>query len=59
MKYNELIDPELRKEARTYPFNRFIVAAGNIYQDLAWRLEKTPEIIEEKKLKQKVFAVFH
>ena len=55
MKYNELIDPELRKEARTYPFNRFIVAAGNIYQDLAWRLEKTPEIIEEKKIETEGF----
>ena len=34
MNYKELIDPELRKSANSFPFNPAIVAVGNLYQDL-------------------------
>ena len=36
MNYKELIDPELRKSANSFPFNPAIVAVGNLYQDLEW-----------------------
>ena len=48
MNYLELIDPELKKNARTVPFNRFVTAAGNIYQEAAWRLTKCPQDIKEE-----------
>ena len=48
MDYKELIDPELRKSASSYPFNKGVVAAGNIYQDLAWHTTKVPEGIKEE-----------
>ena len=48
MNYKELIDPELRSSANSFPFNRGIVAMGNLYQDLEWRLTKVPEGMEEK-----------
>ena len=31
MDYQDLIDPELQKTARVMPFNRRIVAVGNVY----------------------------
>ena len=34
MNYKELIDPELRKSANSFPFNPAIVAVGNLYQVL-------------------------
>ena len=46
--YEEMIDPELKKGARSFPLNRGIVAAGNIYQELAWRSTSVPAEIEEK-----------
>ena len=48
MNYKELIDPELRDSANSFPFNRGIVAVGNLYQDLDWNLTKVPEGMEEK-----------
>ena len=50
MDYKELIDPELRKSASSYPFNKGVVAAGNVYQDLAWHTTKVPEGIKEEKI---------
>ena len=46
MNYREWIDPELRKSAKSYPFNKAIAAAGNIYQEAAWRQVKVPEGIQ-------------
>ena len=48
MDYKELIDPELRSSANSFPFNRGIVTVGNLYQDLEWRLLKVPDGMEEK-----------
>ena len=31
MDYKQLIDPELRKNARRFPFNRGVIIGGNIY----------------------------
>ena len=47
MNYKELIAPELRNSANVYPFNRGVVAMGNLYQNLEWRLTKIPEGIKE------------
>ena len=47
MDYKELIDPELKKSASSYPFNRGIIAAGNLYQELDWRGAKVPAEIKE------------
>ena len=53
MNYKELIDPELRKSAKSFPFNKPIVAMGNVYQEADWRFAKVPEGIreEEKEIK--------
>ena len=48
MNYKELIDPELRKSAASHPFNRGIIAAGNLYQELDWRKTKVPAEIKEE-----------
>ena len=32
MDYLELIDPELRKTAKFFPFNKFVITVGNVYQ---------------------------
>ena len=48
MNYDDLIDPELKKYARSVPFNRGIAAVGNIYQALDWSSTKTPPNIVEK-----------
>ena len=48
MNYKELIDPELRSSANSFPFNRGIVTMGNLYLDLEWVLTKVPEGMEEK-----------
>ena len=51
MDYKQLVDPELRKTAKSFPFNQFIVAAGNIYQEAGWRFVKPPEGIREEETK--------
>ena len=51
----ERIDPELRKRARTFPFIRCVVAAGNIYQELTWRRAKAPAEMDEDILVTKGF----
>ena len=48
MDYKELIDPELRKSANSFPFNSGIVMVGNLYQDFEWGRTKGPEGMEEK-----------
>ncbi len=48
MNYLELIDPELRKNTRTYPFNLFVVTSGNVFQEAAWRFSKCPPSIKEE-----------
>ena len=48
MNYKEKVDPELRKNARSFPFNRLIITAGNSYQDLSWQFTKVPEGIAEE-----------
>ena len=48
MDYQDLIDPELQKTARVMPFNRRIVAVGNVYQAAAWKLAKIPAGITVK-----------
>ena len=48
MDYLELIDPELRDSAQSIPFNRVIVATGNLYQDVSWRRCKCPPDIKEE-----------
>ena len=50
MNYKELIDPELRKSANSFPFNPAIVAVGNLYQDLEWGRTKAPEGMEETEI---------
>ena len=50
MDYKSLIDPELKKSARRFPFNRGVVIGGNIYQEAEWRFIKPPEDIEEKEI---------
>ena len=50
MDYIELIDPELREGAKTYPFNLGLIMAGNIYQELGWRFTRAPGDMEEKLL---------
>ena len=48
MNYKELVDPELKKSARSIPFNRLICTAGNVFQEVSWRQTKVPDnIIEE------------
>ena len=48
MNYKELVDPELKKNARSIPFNRLICTAGNVFQEVSWRQTKVPDsIIEE------------
>ena len=49
-RYKEMVDPELKEGVRSFPLNRGIIAAGNVYQELAWRGTKAPADIEEKKL---------
>ena len=48
MKYQELIDPELRKSARSFPFNLPVVTMGNCFQAASWRFIKIPTGVEEK-----------
>ena len=48
MKYKQLIDPELRKSAKSFPFNKAIAAVGNVYQRVIWRFVKAPEGIREE-----------
>ena len=55
MSYKELIDPELRKSARSFPFNRGIAAAGNLYQKIAWHYVKNPVDIEEETIETEGF----
>ncbi len=50
MDYKQLIDPELTKNARRFPFNKGVIAGGNLYQGAEWRLIKAPEDIEEKEI---------
>ena len=50
MDYKELIDPELRKSANSFPFNSGIVMVGNLYQDFEWGRTKGPEGMEEKEI---------
>ncbi len=47
MDYRELIDPELRKAARSYPFNRFYIITGNAYQKLEFRFTGIPGSLRE------------
>ncbi|MBR2996230.1 MAG: alpha/beta hydrolase [Lachnospiraceae bacterium] len=47
MDYKESIDPELRKGAKSYPFNRFYILTGNAYQKLEWRFTRIPESLQE------------
>ena len=53
MNYINDIDPELRKNAKSFPYNRFIVGAGNVYQGLSWRSTKVPENISETEIETK------
>ena len=55
MNYKELVDPELKKNARSIPFNRLIATAGNGYQEISWRLTKVPGNIEEEVLQTEGF----
>ncbi len=48
MNYREAVDPELGKNARSFPFNRFIIAAGNYYQLLSWHFTGVTESIREE-----------
>ena len=48
MNYKQLIDPELRKSAKSFPFNKAIVAMGNVYQHVQWRFIKAPEGVREE-----------
>ena len=50
MDYKELIDPELRKSANSFPFNSGIVMVGNLYQDFEWGRTNGPEGMEEKEI---------
>ena len=50
MNYDDLIDPELKKYARSVPFNRGIAAVGNFYQALDWSSTKIPPNIMEKEI---------
>ena len=42
MNYKDQVDPELRKYAKSMPFNRQIVSVGNVYQAAAYKLTKIP-----------------
>ena len=53
MNYKKQIDPELRKNARSIPYNRVITSAGNIYQTVSWRSAKVPESIDETDIEMK------
>ena len=37
MNYKELVDPELQKSAKSFPFNKTVIAAGNVLQEKDWR----------------------
>ena len=50
MDYKQLLDPELRKSARRFPFNRGVISGGNLYQGAEWHMIKTPEEMEEKEI---------
>ena len=50
MNYKELIDPELRKSAKSFPFNKPIVAVGNVCLEAGWRFIKAPEGIREEEI---------
>lgn len=43
MNYKDRVDPELKKYAKSMPFNRQIVSVGNIYQAAALKLVKIPK----------------
>ena len=45
MNYKDRVDPELKKMAKPMPFNRRIVAMGNVYQAAALKLVKIPKDI--------------
>ena len=50
MNYKDLVDPELKKYASSFPFNQGVAAAGNLYQEVAWRTEKIPEGLKEESI---------
>ena len=50
MNYREWIDPELRKSAKSYPFNKTIVAAGNMYQESVWQRVEVPEGVRAEEM---------
>ena len=56
MNYKELVDPELKKGVQSFPYNRFIISAGNIFQDLSWRRTKVPADIKEKTIETDGFG---
>ena len=43
MNYKDRVDPELKKYAKSMPFNRQIVSVGNVYQAASLKLVKIPE----------------
>ena len=42
MNYKDQVAPELKKYAKSMPFNRQIVSVGNVYQAAAYKLTKIP-----------------
>ncbi len=49
MNYKELVDPELRKSAKSYPFNKTVIAAGNVFQEKDWEKTTLPDgLLEEE-----------
>ena len=49
----QLIDPELRENARAIPFNRFVISTGNLFLKLSWQHVKIPAGITLKTLTTK------
>ena len=50
MDNRKAIDPELQKSAQSFPFNRAVVAMGNLYLGASWRRIKAPEGVREEEL---------
>ena len=48
-----LIDPELQKSAKSFPFNRAVAAMGNLYLGAGWHFVKAPEGVREEAIEIK------
>lgn len=55
MNYKKLIDPELKTIARKTPYNKGVIFFANIFQTIAFALNKVPQEVTEKTIDIKGF----